>query len=240
MDFLHNLVEYYDELYPVTDELINFIESLCKDFSTPNKILQIGSGSGKLAFDLAKKGKDVTGIEMSQPLLTCASLKRRTQLLSVRFFKMSATEMDKYLGKSYYNMIMCINNRLVSVHDEETAVKVLKNCRELLSENGKMIIRVYNYDYIKNGNKPSVKKSERVSLITKISFKSDTKAVLTQTIETYGRKLPILENMEIFPVTKQVITRLAKDAGFTSAEFYSDYNKTPLSDNSEEIICVLS
>ena len=48
MNFLHNLVEYYDELYPTTDEQLAFIEDICKGFTTPNKILQIGSGSGQL------------------------------------------------------------------------------------------------------------------------------------------------------------------------------------------------
>lgn len=239
MDFLHNLVEYYDELYPTTDEQLVFIEDICKGFTTPNKILQIGSGSGQLSYRLAKRGKDVTGIEMSQPLLTCSSLKRRFQLLSIRFFKMSALEMNKYLGKSYYNVIMCLNNRLVSVRDEESAEKVLKNCKELLSKNGKMIIRTYNYEYLKKGNKPSIKKSERVALVTNIEFKSDTKAIITQTIEAYSKKIPVFENMEILPVTKQLLIELANKAGFTKIEFYGDYKKTPLSDNSEEIICVL-
>lgn len=239
MDFLHNLVEYYDELYPVTNEQIDFIESLCSSFSNPHKILQIGSGSGTLAHTLAKKGKDVTGIEMSQPLLTSSTLKRRTQLLSIRFFKMSAMEMDKYLGKQFYNVIMCLNNRLVSVRDRKCAEKVLKNCKTLLSSNGKMIIRAYNYDYIKKGNLPSEKKSERAKLITEIEVKSDDSAILNQKIVTFNKTLPIVQNMDIFPLTKKVLYELAIDAGFKKVDFYGDYGKTPLSDNSEEIICVL-
>ncbi len=45
--------------------------------------------------------------------------------------------------------------------------------------------------------------------------------------------------MEILPVTKQLLIELANKAGFTKIDFYGDYKKTPLSDNSEEIICVL-
>lgn len=102
-----------------------------------------------------------------------------------------------------------------------------------------MIICTYNYEYLKKGNKPSIKKSERVALVTNIEFKSDTKAIITQTIEAYSKKIPVFENMEILPVTKQLLIELANKAGFTKIEFYGDYKKTPLSDNSEEIICVL-
>ena len=81
--------------------------------------------------------------------------------------------------------------------------------------------------------------NQSVALVTNIEFKSDTKAIITQTIETYSKKIPVFENMEILPVTKQLLIELANKAGFTKIDFYGDYKKTPLSDNSEEIICVL-
>ena len=69
MDFFENFVEYYDELFPVAESKIQFYENLQNNFTTPIKSLHLGSATGVLEHHLAKKGFDITGIEVSQPLL---------------------------------------------------------------------------------------------------------------------------------------------------------------------------
>ena len=106
MEAIQNLVEYYDELYPVSAEQFDFYKSLLQEYSKPVKFLGIGCGTGVLESRLAKEITDVTGLETIKELLDSATRKHRTQLMSIRFFKMSTIEMARFLGKKFYNVII--------------------------------------------------------------------------------------------------------------------------------------
>ena len=105
MEINQNIAEYYDELYPVTEEQKVFYQKKMILFKKPVKFLQIGCDSGTFEHNLAREGSDVTGIETSQELLESANRKRRTQLMAVRYFQMSSLEMTRFLGKKFYNII---------------------------------------------------------------------------------------------------------------------------------------
>lgn len=56
MEFAKNLVEYYDELFPVTHEQKQFFSELLTNYSRPAKILNVGCGTGFFDNMLAKEG----------------------------------------------------------------------------------------------------------------------------------------------------------------------------------------
>jgi len=99
MESIKNLVEYYDELYPVTLAQQTFYETLIQKYPHPAKLLSIGCGTGVLCHRLARNSVDVTGLETLRELLESANLKYRNQLMSVRYFQMSTLEMTHFLGK---------------------------------------------------------------------------------------------------------------------------------------------
>ena len=242
MEFFQNLVEYFDEFYPAETEICSFFKELGKNYSFPPKLLQIAAGSGSLALHLAKSGLDVTGIETSQPLLDSANLKRRTQLLSIRFFKMSVLEMARFLGKGFYNVIFCINNRISFIRSKELMVQFFADCRHLLSDDGILVLQLYNYNnFAENSFEPLKKLSPRASLKTALSVENGKVSAISQTIEcAQNRQIPILENEPVYHLTKKEIEEFAKKSGFNKVEFYSDFKKTAFSSESEEIVCILS
>lgn len=242
MEFIQNLVEYYDELYATTEKQEQFFKTISQTYSAPLKMLQIGSGSGSFAIEAAKQGFDVTGIEMSQALLDSASLKRRNQLLSLRFFKLSTVEMTKFLGKSFYNILICLNNRLCFLREKSLMPQFFADAKSLLSENGTLVLQLLNYEFFKaSGSQPAPRKSIRASLLSKLTFAENEKTLLSQQIETgNGKILPIVENEQIYPLTKEELCEFAKEAGFSTIKLYSDFSGTELTPDSEEIIAVIS
>ena len=80
MESIQDIVEYYDELFPVTEDIQNFYSQLTGTYRSPVRILGIASNTGTLEISLARNNCDVTGIEVSQPLLESSILKHRTQL----------------------------------------------------------------------------------------------------------------------------------------------------------------
>ena len=74
MELIQNVIEYYDELYPVTDVQKKFYADLMKQYTIPVKFLRIGCGTGYFEHLLAREGHDVTGLETSKEMLESANL----------------------------------------------------------------------------------------------------------------------------------------------------------------------
>lgn len=56
MEFYENIAEYYDELYPASDDLKSFYAEEGKEYVAPIKYLSIGCGTGTFEHFLAKEG----------------------------------------------------------------------------------------------------------------------------------------------------------------------------------------
>ena len=243
MELLENISEYLDELYPTNDSLKKFYEEETKEFVKPVKYLTIGCGTGTFEHYLAKGNADVTGLETVSSLIESANRKRRTQLMALRFFQMSSLEMCRFLGKSFYNIISIPNDRIIFVHDRTLIAKLFYDCRQLLAPNGKLIIRLTNFEKFKTEpqTKLPVRESIRVRLFSKITTDADGRKFLSQEIETgNGKLLPVTKDVEIMPFSRDKIEEFAKGAGFTKIVFFGDLNHGEFTNDSDELIVVIS
>lgn len=239
MESINNLVEYYDELYPVTPEQQKFFDEFLNEFKRPVKFLNIGCGTGILENRLAKEMTDVTGLETVKELLDSASRKHRNQLMAVRFFQMSTIEMVRFLGKGFYNVISCLNDRLIFIHDKILLKKFFFDCKTLLAENGKIILGLTNYELYRGKSETVLPElsSIRVKLTGKLTPGTDDEYFITKNIETgNGKILPVYQRTKVYPVSKKEIEEFANEAGFKSVQFYADYNKTPADEKSVQLI----
>lgn len=243
MELYENIAEYFDELYPVGDELKKFYEEETKTFDAPVKYLGIGCGIGTFEHYLAKGNSDVTGLETVTSLLESANRKRRTQLMALRFFQMSSLEMCRFLGKGFYNVISILHNRIIFTHDTTLMSKLFYDCRQLLSPNGKLIISLPNFEKFNSEPvaKLPVRESIRVRLFSKIKTMSDGRKIMHQELETgNGKHLIVTEDAEIMPLTKNQIEQYAKEVGFTKFTFYGDFSRGEFTKDSDQLIVVIS
>ncbi|MCQ2610807.1 MAG: methyltransferase domain-containing protein [Treponema sp.] len=242
MDVLQNLVEYYDELYPVTPAQQTFYDELIQEYAKPAHFLNVSCGTGVLEHRLAKDGADVTGLETNKELMESANRKHRNQLMSVRYFMMSTIEMSRFLGKGFYNVISCLNDRIIFIHDHVLLQKFFYDCKQLLAPQGKLIISLCNYSKYKTDSEiemPSIE-SMRVSLHSKL-YSDGEASCLSQTIETgSGKKLPVMTKESVYPLTTSQIRALAEEAGFSKVELYSGFDKTPFTPESDRVLIVIS
>ena len=59
-------------------------------------------------------------------------------------------------------------------------------------------------------------------------------------LEHYGKKpMAVLRDVEISPVSKADIERFAKEAGFTDIQFYGDWDLSPLTEKSDNIVAII-
>lgn len=239
MEINQNIVEYYDELYPVTKAQKDFYANEMSLFQKPIKLLRIGCGTGTFEHSLATDGADVTGLEIFQTLLESASRKRRTQLMSLRFFQMTSLEMARFLGKGFYNIISILDGRILLTHDQTLMRKLFYDCKQLLSEDGHLIVSLPNLSKYSAEplQKLPTRKSIRCSLCTQIVTKDNGEKTIQLDLETgSGKILSVLKDVPIYPLTVPEIQAFAKEAGFTHFEFFDGFSEKPLTEESDYIV----
>lgn len=241
MEMIANITEYYDELYPINNDQREFYSDLTKLYPVPPKFLRVGSGTGLFEHQLSKEGADVTGIENYPELINSANLRRRTQLTAIRFFQMSALDMTRFLGKKFYNVISCLDNRITLFHDKTLIRKFFFDCKQLISDKGTLVISLHNYNIFGNKNpKLPVRESIRTKLFSELMENDGVTFKLNQSVETgNGKVLPVFVEEKIYPLKPEEISEFAKEAGFSEINFYSDFKKTPFTGSEEFVIAVI-
>lgn len=234
--------EYFDELYPLDDDLKSFYVNLAKNYTMPTKFLRIGSNTGALEYFLALEGHDVTGIEEEALLLESASRRRRYPHTALRFLSMTSLEMSHFLGKGFYNVVSVLYNRLLFIRDEILIKKFFFDCKSLLSPKGSLVLHLWNLEGKEVS--PMLAMPSVESIRSKLFFQIWKKAenfVLNMDIErSNGKVYPILEEREIAFYTSSDIKKFAKEAGFQNVEFFADFLKNPFTKESENCVAILS
>lgn len=243
MSAIQNILEYYDELYPVTESQKSFYNDLIKSYVSPVKFLRVDCGTGMFETFLAKTGHDVTGVEQYSDLIHSANLRKRNQLMSIRFFEMSYLDISKFLGKGFYNVVSCLNDRIIYIHDKTLMKKFFHDCRVLLADGGSFIISLPNF--LKYNSAPMVnlpvRESVRVKLFSEIWTTSSGSNFIVQNIETgTGRMLPVRKDVPVYVLMPEEIESFSKEAGFSSLQFYSDFDKNTFTGKEDNIIVKIS
>ena len=243
MEFMQNILEYYDELYPVTSIQKDFYRSVIGGFSVPPKVLSIGCGTGSFEHYLSLHDCDVTGIDDYPEFLEAANRRRRQPGVSIRFFQMSTLEMARFLKKGFYSVISCLNNRLVYISDTTLMKKFFFDCKTLLAEGGICVFSLSNFAlYARHESyKLPPTGSIRVTLHTEVVPGDPNGWYLVQVIDTgKGKKKNVVEKRCIFPITPEEIREYAAAAGFKKIEMYGSFNReTFLPEKSPAVVCVL-
>ncbi|MBE6344517.1 MAG: class I SAM-dependent methyltransferase [Spirochaetaceae bacterium] len=243
MKNFEEIVEYFDELFSENPGQRDFFLKLIEENSAPSKLLSVGCGTGTFEHVISKKGCDVTGIDYVPELLESASLRRRIPGVSIRFFHMTTVEMRRFLKNGFYNIISCLNNRIASINDEILLKKFFFDCKHLLADKGSLILHLPNYLFFKR--EPvvylPVAESIRAKMLSKIITSNTGEKKLFQLVETgKGRRISVVEDEPIFPITMYDINDLAKEAGFTKITYYSDFNGSEfIPESSEWLVCRL-
>ena len=240
MEYINNIIEYYDELFSVSMPQKKLYEDLTKSYM-PAKLLRVGCGTGALEHWLSKNGHDVTGIETNQDMIETANRRRRLPNMALRFFQMSSLEMTRFLGKGFYNVISCLNDELIFRNDRILIRKLFYDCKTLLAENGVFLIQLTNFAKYQINEKTvlPIRESIRTKL-NSLAYERDGKYFLSQSLEHYGKKpIPVLKDAEFLPIGKEDIESFAKEAGFTDIQFYGDWDLSPLTEKSDNILAML-
>jgi 2-polyprenyl-3-methyl-5-hydroxy-6-metoxy-1,4-benzoquinol methylase len=137
MDAYDNLEEFGDPPNYDIEEgersaaRIAFYSELAKEMGGP--VLEVACGSGLVTLPIAARGLEVTGVDLSRPMLEHARKKARAQGLSIRWVEADARSCD--LGMQF-QFILLTGNAFQSFLRREDQEALLATVRRHLAPNG--------------------------------------------------------------------------------------------------------
>ncbi len=252
-EFYSEILEYYDELFPLNPAIPNFIVNLRKEIGLDPqehadrvvpfcRLLGIGCATGTLENRLAGMQFDVTGIDRNAQMIETAKRRMKRSFSTARFFEMSAIEMRRFLKAGSFNIITCLDNMLPYIADETLLKKFFYDAKTLLAEGGRLVIQIFTFD--EGDATRALQLPERSSLRVTLSRMhlpaEDGKKTLAAELQLgNGRILQLARTTQLYPATKTDIEAWSREAGFTSCAFYGNFEGAPWSRNGEYTVAVL-
>ncbi|BDB99159.1 class I SAM-dependent methyltransferase [Saccharolobus caldissimus] len=141
---------YVREMIKVWDEgekWANWIDEVVNKYKLDKKVLDVPCGIGRVSYFLAKKGYDVTGIDISEKMINIA----KSNIQNGKFIVGDMRRLNEIIGNEKYDLVINIYNSL-GYYSEEDDLKILESIR--LSTKKLAVINLDNRDYIIY-NKPS-------------------------------------------------------------------------------------
>lgn len=108
---------------------------------TTNRILELACGTGALAVEFAKKDFDVTGLDLSEEMLTLASDRALQEDLSINWIAGDMLDLTD-IGK--YQAVTCFSDSLCYMQDATQVKQVFEGVYQLLEDTGTFVFDVHS------------------------------------------------------------------------------------------------
>lgn len=203
------------------------------------KILDIPSGYGRHSINLAKRGFDVTGVELNSVHLNRAIENANVQNATVNFVQ------ENMIDINYHEEFDAVINMFYSFgffETEEENNRVLKNFYNSLKPGGKFLFhtdvnipRIISGKYREDETR-NLSSGKTLRIIDKYDG-SDKRIHGTWIIkDKEGNEAKKDYSVRVY--TKEEFIDLCKKTGFTSFETYADWDKNPYTEDSEDMIII--
>lgn len=229
MSFYDVLSEYYDVIFPLNNNKLNFIKS--KGFRECS-ILDIACATGSYAIELSKLGYDVDAFDLDEDMINIALDKAKEVNLEIPFIVGNMLNISGLYKNKTFDLMYCIGNSLVHLNNNGEILKFLKSAYNKLNENGKLIIQIINYDRIFKYNLtelPTIdRKNENVKFVRNYNYNKlnhlmafNTEIIINKNddIKTFKHSTYLL------PLRSNDMRKLLIDAGFRKIQFYGSFNE---------------
>jgi len=244
MGFYEELSRYYDIIFPAAPATVELIEKLAHN---GKHILDIACGTGNYAIELAKKGYIVDGVDLDNEMIKAGKRKAKAENLDINFIRGNMKDIKFLFPDKKYDLVYCIGNSLVHLDNESEIQQMINDVADITKDNGTLVIQIVNYDRILDFNidhLPTISRKEAgVDFVRKyIHDKSSGKILFNTEIHisnNNNNKKHIYENsVALYPLRKDALVNIVKNAEFKNVEVYGGFNKEEYSENSFATVLV--
>lgn len=213
----------YLEVYKHRNEIdaekhVNFILSKIK-LEPDSNILDMACGAGRHSILLAKKGFNVTGIDLSENLLSEAMNIASKEKLDIKFVK---SDIRKFNTENKFNLILNLFTSFGYFEKDEDNFLVLTKAFELLKTSGFFILDFFNKDYLLKNLIPLTEEIQKDKRIIQKRFVRQGRIEKEIQIIYNGSKKEYSESVKLYS-NEQLKNKLLEN-GFEIVNLYGDFD----------------
>jgi glycine/sarcosine N-methyltransferase len=226
--FYSSIAEFYSGIFPLNPAQVAFIEGEWGTLENKN-LLDVGCGSGELAFTLSGKGASVTAIDLNDALLNVARKHHNQQ--GIKWLKADMLHLKRLFGSEEFDGVICFGNTLVHLLTQDKMQEFFSGAMAVLKPGGLFFLQILNYDYIFRehiGVLPVIENdlirfdrtykfipgSREIRFCTKLTIQSSEKEIVNETC--------------LLGIGTNDLMQLLAKAGFSDVQLFSDFRKTPV------------
>jgi glycine/sarcosine N-methyltransferase len=225
--FYSSIAKYYSLIFPFNKAQLTFVGNGMGSLEG-KVLLDVGCGSGELAYALAQKGAHVHAIDLNDALLTDAQKFRSHDNIVYR--KANMLHIERLFGRSSFDAVVCFGNTLVHLMNQKLMGDFFRNARTVLKPGGFFFIQILHYDYIFQEMIVSLPclENETVKFERNYRFVPGSREIRFITRLTLKMTGEVIENETgLFGIGTYEVVQLLNDHGFSDIELYADFQKTP-------------
>jgi SAM-dependent methyltransferase len=175
------------------------------------RVLDIGCGYGRHAIELVQRGLDVTGLDLSLPLLIRAADEAQKRAMSVNFVHADMREMafeQQFDGA--YSMLTSFG-----YFDEEANLRVAEGIARALKPGARFLLDIVNRDYVV-GDLPARVwwEGNGCVVLEEVDFNFHTSRILTHRSIVFEDGRQVEQEISVRAYSLHEIGRLLRQAGF--------------------------
>jgi SAM-dependent methyltransferase len=223
--------EYLGERTPVE---IDQLEALLP-LRPPQRVLDLPCGQGRHAIELARRGYDVTGVDLSPFLLKIAEERARADGVRVRWL---FGDMREPVAGKRFDVVLNLFTSLGYFADEGDDRKVLGAAAAMLVPGGRFVLEVIN------GERLMAQFQERewftvgqAAVVERRSLDRSTRRMVVERTVTTPNETDVSVHAIRLYVGRDLDAML-REAGFASVDLYGDWSGEPLTPESLRVLAV--
>jgi SAM-dependent methyltransferase len=132
------------DYFNTNNKLFDFDTSLLdRLMPEPGSLVDLGCGTGRHVAHFARRGFEVTGLDLSEHMLTLASDRIKDQGLNVRFICRDIRDLSD-LSDDSYDYVTCMFSTLGMVRGSETRRDIAEQVYRILRPGGRFFVHAHN------------------------------------------------------------------------------------------------
>ncbi|PTV98383.1 ubiquinone/menaquinone biosynthesis C-methylase UbiE [Halanaerobium saccharolyticum] len=152
-NFVKKSFEKATENYSNAIENIGLWESekyvINKYFDKNKSILDVGCGAGRTTFNLYEMGyKNIIGLDLTPEMISAAKTINKEKKTEIEFIVGDATDLN--FEDNYFDQALFSFNGLMQIPERKNRIKVLKEIKRVLNENGIFIFTTHDRENNEN------------------------------------------------------------------------------------------
>jgi SAM-dependent methyltransferase len=201
----------------------------------PKRILDLPCGQGRHAIELARRGYDVTGVDLSPFMLKVAEERARAAGVRARWL---AGDMREPVGGEKFDVVLNLFTSLGYFADATDDRRVVAAAAAMLVPGGRFVLELIN------GERVMVRFQERewftvgqAAVVERRSLdRSTRRMVVERTVTTPDETDVNLHAIRLY--SGHDVTAILKEAGFGRVDLYGDWSGEPLTPESLRVLAV--